>query len=320
MIRFTRLSNMTLVSSVALLVGVMSCGKKKEKTDPNLVLTIKDSADLSVDFGTVGSGSAKSKTLTIHNSGENPAENVKETGLAAPFQFKGGSFPGTDGTCTSTIDGGATCTIVVEYAPSITPYTTKGETDKIVIDYGKTVEMDVKGTGDHCSTPESIAALTSSAVDASISYENTTHTMAQSFTPTEAFKLADVTAVLKKGSAASIETVVLRLRDSASNVPGASDLATASIAGSIVGTSNTEVNFRFSAPVQLTANTTYWLIIDPGTNNISSGTTATYFYWIGSYSDTWSGGKLILGTDSFNSWNDIGYDANFSVKKCNVIP
>ena len=62
MIRFTRLSNMTLVSSVALLVGVMSCGKKKEKTDPNLVLTIKDSADLSVDFGTVGSGSAKSKT------------------------------------------------------------------------------------------------------------------------------------------------------------------------------------------------------------------------------------------------------------------
>jgi hypothetical protein len=38
--------------------------------------------------------------------------------LAAPLTFKGGSFPGTNGTCTNSLAGGSSCTVVFTYAPT----------------------------------------------------------------------------------------------------------------------------------------------------------------------------------------------------------
>src|SRR5690606_32426216 len=39
-------------------------------------------------------------------------------GLAAPFDFLGGGYPGTGGDCGGTLASGATCNIVVEFAPT----------------------------------------------------------------------------------------------------------------------------------------------------------------------------------------------------------
>src|SRR6185436_3194886 len=39
---------------------------------------------------------------------------------AAPFSFKGGSFPGQGGTCGSSLNVGATCTVVVTYSGAAT--------------------------------------------------------------------------------------------------------------------------------------------------------------------------------------------------------
>src|SRR5437868_5741285 len=52
-------------------------------------------------------------------------------GLAAPFTFKGGTYPGTGGTCIATLAAAGTCTVVVTYSPT----TTGAHTDTIDITY-----------------------------------------------------------------------------------------------------------------------------------------------------------------------------------------
>ena len=39
------------------------------------------------------------------------------SGLSAPFSYKGGTYPGTGGTCAATLAAAGTCTVVVTYAP-----------------------------------------------------------------------------------------------------------------------------------------------------------------------------------------------------------
>lgn len=68
------------------------------------------------DFGTVAAGGSADVTMVINKSGTPNATAVTEISLAAPFAFKGGSFPGTGGTCTTTISG--TCSIVVTFSPT----------------------------------------------------------------------------------------------------------------------------------------------------------------------------------------------------------
>ena len=70
------------------------------------------------DFGTQATGSINTHTFTLNNTGAVDATTITGTGLAAPFQFAGGTYPGTAGTCGATISAGASCTIVVAYQPS----------------------------------------------------------------------------------------------------------------------------------------------------------------------------------------------------------
>ena len=58
------------------------------------------------------------KTFTITNSGGVSATGITGSGLAAPFTYKGGSYPGTAGTCSGTILATASCTVVVTFTPS----------------------------------------------------------------------------------------------------------------------------------------------------------------------------------------------------------
>jgi hypothetical protein len=76
------------------------------------------------DFGTIPVGSTADYTLTLLNSGVRAATSLVAT-IAAPFTFKGGTFPGTGGTCsTSEVWGGSyACTVVVTYTPTSTSRT-----------------------------------------------------------------------------------------------------------------------------------------------------------------------------------------------------
>lgn len=68
------------------------------------------------DFGSISTGGSADVTMVINKTGVANATSVTEISLAAPFAFKGGAFPGTGGTCTTTIS--ATCTIVVTFTPT----------------------------------------------------------------------------------------------------------------------------------------------------------------------------------------------------------
>lgn len=71
------------------------------------------------DFGTLAAGATAEKTLTLSNSGGVTATALSGSGLTTPYSFKGGAFPGTGGTCTSTLSAAGSCTLIVTYAPAV---------------------------------------------------------------------------------------------------------------------------------------------------------------------------------------------------------
>lgn len=85
---------------------------------PTAVLAI-DSGPTSYDFGTLLNGRTTDHTFTLTNSGDGDASSVSATSLSSPFSFKGGTYPGTGGTCGTTLLAGSSCTIVVEYSPAL---------------------------------------------------------------------------------------------------------------------------------------------------------------------------------------------------------
>ncbi|HLL54714.1 MAG TPA: choice-of-anchor D domain-containing protein, partial [Myxococcaceae bacterium] len=88
---------------------------------PTATLTLSDAP--TYDYGTRPVGIAIDRAFTVTNSGTGPASSLAPEatgGLATPFSFKGGSYPGQGGTCAATLEAGQSCTVVVTYAPSAT--------------------------------------------------------------------------------------------------------------------------------------------------------------------------------------------------------
>ena len=72
------------------------------------------------DFGLIPTGGQLTHIFTISNTGGFTASGVSEIGLAAPFLFTGGAFPGINGTCTANIFAASNCDIELEFAPTVT--------------------------------------------------------------------------------------------------------------------------------------------------------------------------------------------------------
>lgn len=70
------------------------------------------------DFGAQQVGSTTDRTFTLTNSGGSTATALATSGLSAPLNFRGGSYPGTGGNCGTTLAASATCTLVVRFAPT----------------------------------------------------------------------------------------------------------------------------------------------------------------------------------------------------------
>lgn len=70
------------------------------------------------NFGTHTFSTTVSSTIVVTNSGGHVASAVQPN-LSSSFQYAGGTYPGTGGTCSDSIESGASCTISVIYtAPS----------------------------------------------------------------------------------------------------------------------------------------------------------------------------------------------------------
>ncbi|MBI4508670.1 MAG: choice-of-anchor D domain-containing protein [Deltaproteobacteria bacterium] len=71
-----------------------------------------------LDFGVKAIGYSHSRTMTISNEGGITAKSLSPGALSAPLELKGGSYPGTDGTCGESLAPLASCTVVVTYVPT----------------------------------------------------------------------------------------------------------------------------------------------------------------------------------------------------------
>lgn len=84
-------------------------------------ITIDNSMN-GINFGSIPYNGSQDLTITFANAGGVNALVGSPTTLSGPFSYKGGSWPGTGGTCTSSIPSGSlatdtTCTIVLTFAP-----------------------------------------------------------------------------------------------------------------------------------------------------------------------------------------------------------
>jgi uncharacterized delta-60 repeat protein len=89
-----------------------------------LAVTVLSQASLSFSVGSTYTYSSEyvnssiTHTFTLTNSGQVAATSVSTSGLSAPFSFAGGSFPGTGGTCTTTLAPATSCTLEISFAPT----------------------------------------------------------------------------------------------------------------------------------------------------------------------------------------------------------
>lgn len=82
------------------------------------VLTVN--GGIAFNYGSKNVGTSTDQSLTVANSGALSATAISPSGLSAPLNFKGGTYPGTGGTCGATLAGGASCTLITTFAP-VTP-------------------------------------------------------------------------------------------------------------------------------------------------------------------------------------------------------
>jgi len=135
---------------------------------------------------------------------------------------------------------------------------------------------------------------------------NVTQDWAQSFQLSTSGQINKVEFYLKRTSNAPADATVRLVSDSAGS-PSTSVLASGSLLAGNVGVGYTWVPVVFSSNPQLTAGTTYWLVIDATSNS-------SKYYTIGANSGVYANGTGKIGRYSSSSWSDtspVGLDSYF---------
>jgi len=72
-----------------------------------------------LDFGPLGIGDHAVLSIAVRNTGLGSARSLNQglPAVSTPFAFPGGVFPGTGGTCTSVLESGSECTVVLSFSP-----------------------------------------------------------------------------------------------------------------------------------------------------------------------------------------------------------
>ena len=70
-----------------------------------------------IDFGYAAVGDTVVKTVTLKNSGAKSATGLYSYGASEAFNFSGGTYPGTGGTCSTTLKSLESCTYVLQFNP-----------------------------------------------------------------------------------------------------------------------------------------------------------------------------------------------------------
>lgn len=99
---------------------VAACGGSDNRTlfsGPSAVAFISIPVPFQHDFGAVLVESHNEATFTVKNEGVRDATSLTGGFTISAFSYKGGTFPGTGGTCQSTLAPQTSCSIVVVFSP-----------------------------------------------------------------------------------------------------------------------------------------------------------------------------------------------------------
>lgn len=151
---------------------------------------------------------------------------------------------------------------------------------------------------------------TTNNADYSFANASTNRDIGQSFIANETGTLPKVSVLLAKNGSPS-SNLTVRIMTNSSGKPSNTTLASATIAPSLVGTTASWIDVAFSSPASLTNGTTYWLLLDYGSNSTSN-------YWKWRYD---SGAGYTSGTGKYTgaccsgspTWTDISSDLAFKV-------
>jgi hypothetical protein len=100
------------------------------------------------NFGAVDLGEESKRILTLTNVGDVTATQLAWDGVALPFDFTGGPYPGEQGDCGGALEGGESCTLDLVFTPQA-PGPTLGEVAIHYVDGGtpRTVSRNLIGYG-----------------------------------------------------------------------------------------------------------------------------------------------------------------------------
>lgn len=99
-------------------------------------------------FGYLDVGQTRLLDVTLNNSGGTDATSISASALSGPFQFLGGSFPGTGGTCAATLVAGNSCILKLVFSPTGAGFVS----DTLTLNYSHTfgfrsLQLGLDGTG-----------------------------------------------------------------------------------------------------------------------------------------------------------------------------
>lgn len=132
------------------------------------VAILESDLGTTVDFGTVYFSAVAERNVILANRGSFPAEGLSASTVEAPFGFKGGTFPGTGGTCGAVLAAGASCALVLTYQAPATASSNTGTLTLRFESTGRTLSSEVPLAG----ASDNLTFTTGSG------FNNTTYTVA----------------------------------------------------------------------------------------------------------------------------------------------
>ena len=247
----------------------VTCGKSAASLSAVLK---SNGTSTSYDFGSVETYARSTVTIELSNSGSTAATSISGDGLDAPYYYYGGSYPGTNGTCGSTLAAGGTCTVVLSYVPT----TVATHTDTAVFSYydgenDKTVSFSLTGTGSGCASTEVNQSQTDtgngvgdvfSVSSASSGYEGAVW-VAQSFYMATGEKIGGATFkfqyIHNNSYDVAAEDPYVEIQANCSGYPCGTALITSDTQEAPSALS--DVYFTFSTTYTTTSSTTYWAVL-----------------------------------------------------------
>jgi hypothetical protein len=310
-----------LGSSISALL-VTTCAKKKDPTPAKIEILHSSKTLASYSFGQMDFAAKETLQLTLKNTGESTGQMeavtvADEQGTAiTSLNYAGGSFPGTNGTCQTSISGGSECTIVLEYtAPTGQPYSSAKQTGKLTLTYNNSKGTDTASINFSATYRRCAGGSEKTVEQANIDTGSASTINSADFIAAQSVQFSSSTFIKKitlsqaKYSGVTLSHVKLYVFNGGSPVGSLIQSEQFADPG-LVASSRQYFTYTLTTPVTVAANTTYVVgvsYVAPSGNVTTDKDT----------NDTYANGNYLYSNNGGSTWTSVsGQDLTFSIETC----